>query len=105
MSHGKMKDSLSERKDTRGDQKYDYLLILDFEATCDVKKGNNKPQEIIEFPCLKLDSRTLEIEGAFHQYVSPTAHPKLSKFCTELTGITQVEIQWDHGDRKQRSLP
>jgi len=26
----------------------------------------------------------------FHEYVRPVLHPTLSKFCTKLTGITQV---------------
>jgi inhibitor of KinA sporulation pathway (predicted exonuclease) len=26
----------------------------------------------------------------FHEYVKPIVNPKLTKFCTKLTGITQV---------------
>ena len=68
--------------------KIDYYLVLDFEATCDETK-TPKPQEIIEFPVLKVNSSTTEIEATFHSYVQPTAHPTLTPFCTKLTGITQ----------------
>nr|XP_025036265.1 ERI1 exoribonuclease 3 isoform X2 [Pelodiscus sinensis] len=68
-------------------QRYHYFLVLDFEATCD--KPQIHPQEIIEFPILKLNGRTMEIESTFHMYVQPMVHPQLTPFCTELTGIIQ----------------
>ena len=46
-------------------QNYDYFLILDFEATCDDEK-KILPQEIIEFPVLKINGRTFECESTFH---------------------------------------
>ncbi|XP_047645266.1 ERI1 exoribonuclease 3 isoform X2 [Phacochoerus africanus] len=39
--------------------------------------------EIIEFPILKLNGRTMEIESTFHMYVQPVVHPQLTPFCTE----------------------
>ncbi|CAB9519090.1 ERI1 exoribonuclease [Seminavis robusta] len=69
----------------------DVLLILDFEATCD-KGGNPKPQEIIEWPTLALSVATGKVEKVFHHYVKPTIKPVLSDFCTELTGITQSQV-------------
>ena len=71
--------------------KIDYYLVLDFEATCDDKKPPI-PQEIIEFPVLKVNATTMETEATFHSYVQPTAHPKLTPFCTQLTGITQEMV-------------
>uniref|UniRef100_A0A8B9ETQ3 ERI1 exoribonuclease 3 n=1 Tax=Anser cygnoides TaxID=8845 RepID=A0A8B9ETQ3_ANSCY len=68
-------------------RRYHYFLVLDFEATCD--KPQIHPQEIIEFPILKLNGRTMEIESTFHMYVQPVVHPQLTPFCTELTGIIQ----------------
>lgn len=68
--------------------KIDYYLVLDFEATCEENK-QIKPQEIIEFPVLKVNSSTMETEATFHSYVQPTARPTLTPFCTKLTGITQ----------------
>ncbi|XP_055259802.1 ERI1 exoribonuclease 3 isoform X5 [Moschus berezovskii] len=48
--------------------------------------------EIIEFPILKLNGRTMEIESTFHMYVQPVVHPQLTPFCTELTGIIQAMV-------------
>ena len=72
-------------------EKIEYYLVLDFEATCDEKK-TPKPQEIIEFPVLKVNATTLETESTFHTYVTPTVHPQLTAFCTQLTGITQEMV-------------
>ena len=74
------------------DQKFDSFLILDFEATCE-KDGKIQPQEIIEFPCLKMCPKTFEIQSIFHSYVKPVHHPRLTAFCTELTGITQDMVE------------
>ncbi|XP_076635253.1 26S proteasome non-ATPase regulatory subunit 6 [Colletes latitarsis] len=67
---------------------FDYLLVLDFEATC---KQFEKliPQEIIEFPCAAVSTRSWQIENMFHEYIKPKVHPVLTPFCTELTGIIQ----------------
>lgn len=40
----------------------DYYLVLDFEATCE-KHKKIVPQEIIEFPVLKVNARTLKNGG------------------------------------------
>ncbi|GAV04431.1 hypothetical protein RvY_14706 [Ramazzottius varieornatus] len=69
-------------------QIYDYFLVLDFEATCD-RDAPPHPQEIIEFPVLKVDSRTMKPVSQFHQYVSPSVNSELTPFCTQLTGIIQ----------------
>ena len=45
-------------------QKYDYIMVIDFEATCD-EAVTISPQEIIEFPCLKLSTKTFDIESEF----------------------------------------
>ena len=70
----------------------DYFLVLDFEATCD-DGSRLKPQEIIEFPVLKVNARTLKTEAEFHTYVRPTFHPVLTAFCTELTGQLMTHVQ------------
>jgi ERI1 exoribonuclease 3 len=77
--------------ETQPAQRFDYFLILDFEATCD-KDVQLSPQEIIEFPVLKINSRTFETKATFHHYVQPDVHKQLSVFCTELTGIIQEQI-------------
>ncbi|NXU72997.1 ERI2 exoribonuclease, partial [Oreotrochilus melanogaster] len=68
-----------------------YLIVLDFEATCWTDPGRRRP-EIIEFPAVLLNTATGEIESEFHTYVQPQEHPLLSEFCTELTGITQNQV-------------
>lgn len=69
----------------------DYYVILDFEATC--KEDNLiSPQEIIEFPCVLLNARTLLIEDKFHSFVKPHFNPTLTDFCVSLTGIQQPQI-------------
>ena len=73
-------------------QSYDFIMVIDFEATCDEDKIIS-PQEIIEFPCLKISTKTFEITSEFHHFVKPKFHPKLTEFCTHLTGITQDTVQ------------
>ncbi|XP_010127392.1 PREDICTED: ERI1 exoribonuclease 2, partial [Chlamydotis macqueenii] len=45
-----------------------------------------------EFPAVLLNTSTGETESEFHTYVQPQEHPILSEFCTELTGITQNQV-------------
>ena len=78
--------------ESRGRSRLDYLLVLDFEATCD-DQIKLRPQEIIEFPVIKVNAATLETESVFHSYVGPTANPVLTPFCTGLTGITQDMVE------------
>jgi len=72
------------------EQMFKYLVILDFEATCDQEK-KIKNQEIIEFPSVLINTETLETISQFRQYVRPVCNPQLSAFCTELTGITNEQ--------------
>lgn len=75
----------------------DVLIALDFEATCDdddacIATGVESlvprtKQEIIEFPFVALNTKTLEIEQKVQHYVKPKNTP-ITAFCTELTGIT-----------------
>lgn len=67
------------------------LLILDFEATCDdVGLVPHGEAEIIEFPTLLYNIEEDAVTATFHEYVRPVLHPKLTPFCEQLTGITQV---------------
>jgi ERI1 exoribonuclease 3 len=68
-----------------------YLMVLDFEATCGDAKGF-KPFEITEFPILVMRTSTGEIVDQFHEYVRPVVNPKLTEFCTKLTGIEQSTV-------------
>ncbi|NWU84492.1 ERI2 exoribonuclease, partial [Onychorhynchus coronatus] len=72
-------------------QRFAFLIVLDFEATCWGDRHRRGP-EIIEFPAVLLNTSTGEIESEFHKYVQPQEHPILSEFCTKLTGITQNQV-------------
>ena len=69
------------------------MIILDLEATCWEHDLLNHEQEIIEIAGLKLNNYGDEI-SRFHSMVKPQLHPYLSRYCTELTGIEQSEL--DH---------
>ncbi len=89
-----------------------YYLIVDLEATCSNDGAVPRHEmEIIEIGAVIESSRTLEIESEFQTFVRPVRHPRLTAFCTELTGISQQEVaevplfpqalavmqQWMHG--------
>lgn len=69
---------------------YDYLIVLDFEATC---WDNSSEHEIIEFPSVVIDikNRTI-LDDRIEQFVKPSGTPKLSQFCKNLTSITQEQV-------------
>lgn len=72
-----------------------YLLVIDFEATCWEKwlsVFHKHHHEIIEFPCILYDVEKNKVLTEFQQYVKPTECPKLSKYCKELTGIQQSNV-------------
>lgn len=81
----------SSKKKEKSTRLVDYLCLLDFMATCN-DGPPPKPQEIIEFPAMLLNVETGEVEGKFHCYVLPDVHPTLSAYCSELTGITQDQV-------------
>ena len=68
------------------------LLIIDFEATC--SKDDTVPSsemEIIEIGAVNVD-RDLQPVAEFNSFVRPVIHTKLTDFCTELTTITQDQV-------------
>ncbi|XP_037787966.1 ERI1 exoribonuclease 2-like [Penaeus monodon] len=73
-------------------QEFDYIVVLDFESTCWENGPRLGGQEIIEFPAVLLDVYNGKIVSEFQQYVMPTEQPVLSAFCTNLTGITQEQV-------------
>jgi inhibitor of KinA sporulation pathway (predicted exonuclease) len=77
-------------------QKFDYFVVLDFEATCDATKTPSYTQEIIEFPSVLISTSSSQprVVSTFQKYVKPIV-AVLSNFCTELTGIQQAQV--DHG--------
>lgn len=67
------------------------FLVMDFEATCE-RDDRSWPNEIIEFPAVLLDANSLEVVDEFRAFVRPTERPRLTAFCTELTGIRQADV-------------
>ncbi|RXN31734.1 ERI1 exoribonuclease 2 [Labeo rohita] len=98
-------------------QRFSFLIVIDFESTC-WREKNSFGQEIIEFPAVLLNVSNGEVESEFHSYVQPQEHPVLSDFCTELTGITQDQVdsapplhiclsrftRWLHGLQQERGV-
>lgn len=70
------------------------LFVVDLEATCDDQGSIPRPEcEIIEIGGVVVDTETLEPIDEFSSFVKPLRHPKLTKFCTELTSITQEDVE------------
>ncbi|XP_031623239.1 uncharacterized protein LOC116340740 isoform X2 [Contarinia nasturtii] len=69
----------------------EYLICLDFEATCWTPRDLYRA-EIIEFGAVLINLKNKEILSEFHEYVQPTNIPILSDYCMDLTGITQEMI-------------
>lgn len=74
--------------------KVTHFCVLDFEKTCEDREKDAAwgPQEIIEFPSVLLARSPVGVVGQFESYVKATVNPALTKFCTELTGITQDRV-------------
>lgn len=71
-----------------------HLFVVDFEATCGpgVSAGD---VEIIEFGGLLVPLQTIidPADGVqFHHYIQPVKHPSLTRFCRQLTGVTQEQV-------------
>jgi len=75
-------------------KKIQRLNIIDLESTCwpDQIAPNGAPQrfasEIIEIGIAQVDVKSLEILEKKSYLVKPVTYPKLSKYCTDLTSIT-----------------
>lgn len=71
---------------------YDYLLVIDFEATCEEHPPANYLHEIIEFPVVLVDVRLQRVVAEFHRFVRPRYKVQLSHFCRQLTGMRQEDV-------------
>ncbi|ESK93004.1 double-strand sirna ribonuclease [Moniliophthora roreri MCA 2997] len=89
------------RKAIARKQPFDAFLVVDFEGTCEEGTDFNYPNEIIELPVSLMmwknrqsngKASQLYVKSEFHAYVRPTWRPLLSSFCTNLTGITQAQV-------------
>ncbi|XP_017078749.1 ERI1 exoribonuclease 2-like isoform X2 [Drosophila eugracilis] len=99
-----VKNKKSRKSKKLAMQPYSYVIAVDFEATCWEKQA--PPQwreaEIIEFPAVLVNLNTGKIEAEFHKYILPIESPRLSTYCTELTGIQQKTV--DSGVPLQTAL-
>merc|ERR1712212_1436792 len=57
------------------------------------ENGAAFPHEIIEFPAVLVEVETGKTIAKFHSYGRPRINPLLSRFCVELTGITQQQVE------------
>ncbi|KAF5368319.1 hypothetical protein D9758_002177 [Tetrapyrgos nigripes] len=82
-------------------QPFDAFLVLDFEGTCTETSSFDYPNELIEFPVILMRWKDKDSSGKaselvvvdqFHSFIRPTWKPKLTEFCTKLTGITQYQV-------------
>ena len=71
----------------------DHLLVIDFEATCsDQGSVPRDEMEIIEWGAVMVDAHSLAVVGEFESFIRPVRHPRLTPFCTQLTSITQADV-------------
>lgn len=68
-----------------------HFIIYDLEATC-WRSRAPKQVEIIEIGAVKVDEN-LDVISEFCLFIRPLLHPEISKFCTQLTSITQRDIE------------
>ncbi len=83
-------------------QPFSHVAVLDLEATC-LRGERIRPQEVIEVACLLLrcpavgdgdgeGGEGLSEVSRFYRLVRPVKRPRLSPFCTSLTGVTQAMV-------------
>ncbi|KAJ3233501.1 hypothetical protein HDU81_002242 [Chytriomyces hyalinus] len=72
-------------------QPFDFYCVFDVEATCREDNVGWK-HEVIEFPVVLVCGRTYETIAEFRSFVRPVINPVLTDFCTQLTGITQDQV-------------
>lgn len=74
------------------EHKHSYLVV-DLEATCSKDGAVPRHQmEIIEIGAVMVDGEHLEPIEDWQSFVRPVRHPTLTPFCTELTSITQAQV-------------
>lgn len=68
-------------------------LVVDLEATCDDAGAVPREQmEIIEIGAVLVAGDSLDPIADWQSFVRPQRHPELTSFCTELTSITQAQV-------------
>jgi len=70
-----------------------HYLVIDLEATCSEDGSIPREEtEIIEIGAVLVDGRTLSPVREMQTFVRPIRHPRLLPFCTQLTTITQADV-------------
>lgn len=70
-------------------------LVVDLEATCDDRGAVPREEsETIEIGAVLVDGETLRPLRELQTFVRPVVHRRLTAFCTQLTTITQADV--DH---------
>ena len=73
--------------------KYTHILVVDLEATCcDLQSIPRHQMETIEIGAVMVDTASLKIVDEFQTFIKPIRHPILTEFCTQLTSITQSQV-------------
>ena len=83
-------------KATEEKMKYPYFVVIDFEATCS-ETNDDFIHEIIEFPAVLIDTQNMVICNTFQRYCKPVINPILTEFCSDLTGISQDQVNKSKG--------
>jgi len=66
---------------------------LDLEATCcDDDSFPTSEMELIEIGALMVCGESLQTVDEFNIFIKPVRHPQLTEFCTNLTSITQADV-------------
>ncbi|MFO1471742.1 MAG: 3'-5' exonuclease [Turneriella sp.] len=69
-----------------------HYIFLDLEATCAKDNGFARAErETIEIGAVAIDTEQ-RVVSEFQEYIRPVLHTTLTEFCTELTGITQAQV-------------
>ena len=70
-----------------------HYLVIDLEATCcDDDSFPRDEMEIIEIGAVLVDASSLTPQAEFQTFVKPLRHKLLTPFCSELTTITQADV-------------
>ena len=71
----------------------EYLLVVDLEATCcDAGTIEKHESEIIEIGAILVSLISKKEVCSFNEFIKPVRHPTLTSFCTQLTSITQADV-------------
>ncbi|WP_462146394.1 3'-5' exonuclease [Pseudoalteromonas gelatinilytica] len=72
---------------------YKYYMVVDLEATCcNDQSFPTTEMETIEIGAVMVCGETLKPVSEFCTFIKAVRHPQLTVFCTNLTSITQADV-------------